>query len=346
MYRFALILVLPVFLAACASGPKTLDTAVAWGDAASVQQMLRNGANPNGVDDDHGMPHLLYAAASHRPEREQIIRALLEAGADPNLRGNFGRTPLHAAASAEAVNALLEYGADPALQDDDGALAVDWMERALISLRAAASNAEKTYADPAVNAHFEASIQHREAALQALGHTPITEEQAWEKYPTMMAALYPGGITPPPDAASATGGGASGPIQNNSGRYLSPYTSDGVVAEWVNKAINNQMGSAAGSAVGGAAGAYAANKALENVPGGSLLGGFLGSKAGRAVGNRVADNASGGDAYRRQTSDLSFHHLDNMAAWLVATHGSRADFAEVVDAASAVYPGLRDAIKR
>lgn len=40
-------------------------------------------------------------------------------------------------------------------------------------------------------------------------------------------------------------------IQGNDGRYLSRYTSDGVVAEWVNKAINNRMGSATGSAVGG-----------------------------------------------------------------------------------------------
>ncbi len=33
-------------------------------------------------------------------------------------------------------------------------------------------------------------------------------------------------------------------IEDNSGQYLSPYTSDGVTAEWVNKAINAKMGSA------------------------------------------------------------------------------------------------------
>ncbi|WP_297764845.1 ankyrin repeat domain-containing protein [uncultured Alcanivorax sp.] len=129
-------------------------------------------------------------------------------------------------------------------------------------------------------------------------------------------------------------------IQDNSGQYLSPYTSDGVVTEWVNKAINNQMGSATGSAVGGVAGAYAANKALESVPGGSLIGGFLGSKAGKAVGTKMADDVSGGDTYRRQTSDLSFRSLNDMASWLKKEHGDKANFAEVTKATDAVYPGL------
>ncbi len=133
-------------------------------------------------------------------------------------------------------------------------------------------------------------------------------------------------------------------IQDNSGQYLSPYTSDGVVAEWVNKAINNRMGSATGSAVGGAAGAYAANKALESVPGGSLIGGYLGSKAGKAVGTQMADDVSGGDAYRRQTSDLSFRSLSDMASWLREEHGDKANFGEVTKATNAVYPGLLEAI--
>lgn len=135
-------------------------------------------------------------------------------------------------------------------------------------------------------------------------------------------------------------------IQGNSGRYLSPYTSDGVVAEWVNKAVNNQIGSTTGSAVGGVVGAAAANKALENVPGASVIGGFLGSKAGETVGNNVADNTSGGDAYRRQTSDISFNSLNDMAAWLAATHGNKANFSEVIEATNAVYPSLMEAMRK
>lgn len=137
-------------------------------------------------------------------------------------------------------------------------------------------------------------------------------------------------------------------IQGNTGQYLSPYTSDGVVAEWVNKAINGKMGGAAGSAVGAAAGAYAGQKLMENVPGGSMLGGLFGgvagSKAGAAAGRNTAVEASGGMEHIRATSDLSFRSIDDMAQWLVNVHGNKANFAEVVNAATQIYPQLRQAV--
>jgi len=132
--------------------------------------------------------------------------------------------------------------------------------------------------------------------------------------------------------------------RDNRGEYLSPYTQDGVVAEWVNRAINANMGAAAGSAVGAAAGSYAANRALNNVPGGRLVGGMFGSRAGAAVGRDQAIAHSGGEALMRQSSDLSFDSLQNMAAWLKHEHGQSANFAEVVQAANHVYPGLVEAV--
>jgi hypothetical protein len=50
------------------------------------------------------------------------VRAALEKGADPNVTGDFGRTPLHEAAkeSAEAVELLLASGAKPNPLDGDG----------------------------------------------------------------------------------------------------------------------------------------------------------------------------------------------------------------------------------
>lgn len=137
-------------------------------------------------------------------------------------------------------------------------------------------------------------------------------------------------------------------IEDNSGQYLSPYTSDGVTAEWVNKAINAKMGSAAGSAVGAAAGAYAGRKALESVPGGSLIGSFfggaVGSKAGKNVGRDAAIEASGGWDYIRQTSDLSFQSLNDMARWMTTVHGQKSNFQEVLKATLQIYPELQPAL--
>lgn len=124
------------------------------------------------------------------------------------------------------------------------------------------------------------------------------------------------------------------PIQGNSGEYMSPYTSDGVVADWVDKAINANIG----SAVGGAVGAYAGAKAMENVP---FVGGFLGNKAGKAMGRQAAIKASGGEGYMRRTSDLSFHSLNDMARWMYLEHGQSGNYSEVLKATQEVYPELK-----
>jgi|GEM_PF-474598 len=133
-------------------------------------------------------------------------------------------------------------------------------------------------------------------------------------------------------------------LKDNSGKFLSPYTSDGVTAEWVNKTINVSMGKATGSAVGGVAGAYAANKVLENVPFGGMLGGFLGSKAGKAVGGNTALEASGGWDFIRSSSDISFNSMSDMAQWLATTHSTKSNFVDVIKAADKIYPGLQTAV--
>lgn len=125
-------------------------------------------------------------------------------------------------------------------------------------------------------------------------------------------------------------------LENNQGLYLSPFTSDGVTAEWVEKSINAKLGASLGSA----AGAYAGQKALEQVP---FIGGMLGQRMGQAAGRRIALEAVGGEAFLRQTSDLSFNNLNDMAGWLTVNHAAHPKFSEVMNATYQIYPELQQA---
>ena len=62
-------------------------------------------------------------------QQQKTVKVLLQAGADPNVQTNDGRTPLHHAAMgecAEIVTLLLEYGARCDLADSFGDLPTDW----------------------------------------------------------------------------------------------------------------------------------------------------------------------------------------------------------------------------
>lgn len=133
-------------------------------------------------------------------------------------------------------------------------------------------------------------------------------------------------------------------IPDNSGQFMSPYTSDRVTAEWVNRALNANIGATAGSAIGAAAGAYAANKALESVPFGSLLGGMFGSSVGKNVGRTSGIESIGGWDFVRSTSDMSFHSLADMARYLISEYGSDPNFPEVVQATTHIYPEFSAAV--
>lgn len=83
--------------------------------------MLRAGASPNAANAEGTTP--LYAGAQN--EAIEMVRGLLEAGADPNVesKDESEGLPLCGAAcwgSLETVVELLKHGADPNLREDGG----------------------------------------------------------------------------------------------------------------------------------------------------------------------------------------------------------------------------------
>jgi hypothetical protein len=134
------------------------------------------------------------------------------------------------------------------------------------------------------------------------------------------------------------------PREDTEGKFLSPYRSDGELAEWASKAIR----ATAGSAVAGAATDKATNSAVNQlagkVPGGALVGGLLKKKAKDKAKEVGAVTAIGGWDYVRKTSDISFDTADDLAVYMHATHsGADAEFAKALGATFSVYPALKEA---
>ena len=89
--------------------------------AATVQDCLGAGADPNARAEFGRTP--LHRAAAHS-QTPEVVTALVNAGADPNARDEVGDTPLHWAAAISqtpaVVTALVNAGADPNARDEFG----------------------------------------------------------------------------------------------------------------------------------------------------------------------------------------------------------------------------------
>jgi ankyrin repeat protein len=103
-----------------------------FGREDAVALLLERGADPNQPSVNTLRNTALHAAAAG-PLSAEGFRALLAAGADPNVRQPGGYVPLHAAAATGAVDRirlLLAHGADPHAATDDGRTALDLAEAA------------------------------------------------------------------------------------------------------------------------------------------------------------------------------------------------------------------------
>lgn len=126
------------------------------------------------------------------------------------------------------------------------------------------------------------------------------------------------------------------PIQGNTGKFASPYTSDGVLADWVDKAIDIKIG----TQIGGLVGAELANQVIDEF---TFVGSIIGKKVGDSLGAKAAMNAIGGEEYIKSTSDLSFDNVEDMAVYLYAKHASHKHYKAALEATIVVYPELAEA---
>ena len=106
----------------------TLRSAVGSGRQAVVAEVLKHHPDVNGQDGDgNSALHLIMTGAHpHRREADApdedvaIVKLLVAAGADPNLRDKQGRTVLHHASGEAMVSALVVSGAAIEEKDKDG----------------------------------------------------------------------------------------------------------------------------------------------------------------------------------------------------------------------------------
>jgi ankyrin repeat protein len=103
-----------------AEGTQTeLIQAAARNDVKQLEALLKSGVNPNAVVDEWGENALMHAVLFGNVD---MTRLLLEAGANPNLKGR-GFTPLGMAAllgRAQIARLLLKAGADVDRKSSDG----------------------------------------------------------------------------------------------------------------------------------------------------------------------------------------------------------------------------------
>jgi ankyrin repeat protein len=113
--------------AAFAGDVESLYKAAGDGDATQVSALLDKGVDVNGRTAT-GSFALNNAAVENHIE---VIKMLLDRGADPNVQNIQGDTPLicatkYAGGKQATVKLLVDAGTDSAIKDDDGKTALDY----------------------------------------------------------------------------------------------------------------------------------------------------------------------------------------------------------------------------
>ncbi len=97
-----------------------------FGQPAAVKALIAAGADVKAAARNALKVQALHAAVAGR--NLDIVKAVLDAGADPNAQQQAGFRPMHEAgtnANRALAELLLKHGADPTLTSDDGKNAID-----------------------------------------------------------------------------------------------------------------------------------------------------------------------------------------------------------------------------
>jgi uncharacterized protein len=98
-----------------------------FGHLEAVQTLIAAGADIHAAAKNPFKVQAIHAAVASK--NLDIVRAVLEAGADPNAAQQQGFRPMHESGSSgnrALAELLMQHGADPALKNDDGKSTIDY----------------------------------------------------------------------------------------------------------------------------------------------------------------------------------------------------------------------------
>ena len=106
-------------------GFPAVGLAAFFGHLEAARTLIAAGANIHAAATNALKVQAIHAAVASK--NLEIVRAVLEAGADPNAAQQQGFRPIHEAGNSgnrDLAELLLRYGADPSLANDEGKTAI------------------------------------------------------------------------------------------------------------------------------------------------------------------------------------------------------------------------------